>query len=107
MYDKDGKASTVDKINYGSSASQSMNRYYSYQVENTLTYDKVFGKHALNVVLGQSAYMSSSSYLGASALGLVYPDDPWKIIPPTSAPATSGVPSRPLPWAGTSRTRSS
>ena len=79
VYDKDGKESTVSKINYGSSASQSMNRYYSYQVENTLTYDKVFGKHALNVVLGQSAYMSSSSYLGASALGLVYPDDPWKI----------------------------
>ena len=79
VYDKNGNESTVSKINYGSSASQSMNRYYSYQVENTLTYDKVFGRHALNVVLGQSAYMSSSSYLGASALGLIYPDDPWKI----------------------------
>jgi len=79
VYDKDGNASTVEKINYGSSASQTMNRYYSYQVENTLTYDKVFGKHSLNVVLGQSAYMSSSSYLGASSMGLQYPDDPWKI----------------------------
>jgi TonB-linked SusC/RagA family outer membrane protein len=79
VYDKDGKASTIDKINYGSSASQTMNRYYSYQVENTLTYDKTFGKHSLNVVLGQSAYYSSSSYLGASARGLQYPDDPWKI----------------------------
>ena len=79
VYDKDGNASTIDKINYGSSATQSTNRYYSYQIENTLTYDKVFGKHTLNVVLGQSAYMSSSSYVGASSLGLQYPDDPWKI----------------------------
>ena len=79
VYDKDGNVSIVDKINYGSSAYQNMYRYYSYQIENTLTYDKVFGKHALNVVLGQSAYMSSSSSLGASAKGLVYPDDPWKI----------------------------
>ena len=79
VYDKDGNASTVDKINYGSSASQSMNRYYSYQVENTLMYDKTFGKHTVNAVLGQSAYRSSSSYLGASSMGLQYPDDPWKI----------------------------
>ena len=79
VYDKNGNASTVVKTNYGTSASQSMNRYYSYQVENTLMYDKAFGKHALNVVLGQSAYMSSSSNVGASAMGLIYPDDPWKI----------------------------
>ena len=79
VYDKNGNESTVTKTNYGTSTSQSMNRYYSYQVENTLVYDKVFGKHALNVVLGQSAYMSTSSNVGASALGLIYPDDPWKI----------------------------
>ena len=79
VYDKNGNESTVVKTNYGTSTSQSMNRYYSYQVENTLVYDKTFGKHALNVVLGQSAYMSTSSNVGASALGLIYPDDPWKI----------------------------
>ena len=78
-YDKDGNESTIEKTNYGSSASQTMNRYYSYQVENTLIYDKVFGKHTVNVVLGQSAYRSSNSYLGASSRGLMYPDDPWKI----------------------------
>ncbi len=78
-YDANGNPSTIDKINYGSSATQSMNRYYSYQVENTLVYDKTFGKHTFNVVLGQSAYMSSSSYVGASSRGLMYPDDPWKI----------------------------
>ncbi len=79
VYDSKGNPSTVEKTNYGSSAYQNMYRYYSYQVENTLVYDKVFGKHSLNVVLGQSAYMSSSSSLGASAKGLIYPDDPWKI----------------------------
>ena len=79
VYDKNGNESTVVKTNYGTSASQSMNRYYSYQVENTLMYDKVFGKHAINVVLGQSAYMSTSANVGASAMGLIYPDDPWKI----------------------------
>ena len=78
-YDKNGKASTIDKINYGSSASQSANRYYTYQVENILSYDKSFGKHTVNVVLGQSAMKSSSWYLGASSRGLIYPDDPWKI----------------------------
>ena len=79
VYDSKGNPSTVEKTNYGSSAWQNMYRYYSYQVENTLVYDKVFGKHSLNVVLGQSAYMSSSASLGASAKGLIYPDDPWKI----------------------------
>ena len=79
VYDASGNASTVEKINYGSSAYQNMYRYYSYQIENTLTYDKTFGKHSLNVVLGQSAYKSSSSSVGASAKGLIYPDDPWKI----------------------------
>ncbi|MBR5724055.1 MAG: TonB-dependent receptor [Bacteroidales bacterium] len=79
VYDQNGNASVIEKMNYGSVASQTMNRYYSYQVENTLVYDKVFGRHAFNVVLGQSAYYSSSSYLGASSRGLQYPDDPWKI----------------------------
>ena len=62
VYDKNGNASTVEKINYGSSASQTMNRYYSYQVENTLVYDKQLGRHTLNVVLGQSAYMRSEEH---------------------------------------------
>jgi len=79
VYDQNGNPSTIEKMNYGSSATQTMNRYYSYQVENTLTYDKTFGRHTVNVVLGQSAYYSTSSYLGASARGLQYPDDPWKI----------------------------
>ncbi|MCQ2145957.1 MAG: TonB-dependent receptor [Bacteroidales bacterium] len=78
-YDKNGNASSVDKIAYGSGASQEMNRSFLWQVENILTYNKTFGKHTVNALLGQTALSSSSSYVGASAQGLMYPDDPWKI----------------------------
>ena len=78
-YDKDGNVSVTEKINYGSSASQTMNRYYTWQVENVLAYDKAFGRHTVNAVLGQSALRSTSANLGASANGLMYPYDTWKI----------------------------
>ena len=79
QYDKDGKESTIEKINYGSSASQSNNKYFTWQVENVLTYDKTFGKHGINAVAGQTLYRSTSAYVGAEANGLRYPYDPWKI----------------------------
>ena len=78
-YDKDGNETVTEKVNYGSSASQSMNRYYTWQVENVLSYDKTFGKHSINAVLGQSALRYTSSNVGASANGLTYPYDTWKI----------------------------
>jgi TonB-linked SusC/RagA family outer membrane protein len=56
-----------------------MNQYLTWQVENVLTYDKTFGKHGINAVLGQTLYRSTSSYLGASAKGLKFDYDPWKI----------------------------
>ena len=79
VYDKDGNASTVEKMNYGTSASQSMNQYFTWQVENVFTYDKQIGKNGINAVLGQTLYRSTSSYLGASAKGLKFDYDPWKI----------------------------
>ena len=78
-YDKDGNETVTEKINYGSSASQTMARYYTWQVENVLSYDKSFGRHTVNAVLGQSALRYSSSNVGASANGLTYPYDTWKI----------------------------
>ena len=42
-----------------------------WQLENTLTYDKVFGKHAIGVVLGQSAYKSKGNYLSGNRWNLV------------------------------------
>lgn len=78
-YDENGNKTAVEKMGYGSSASQSMNRSLLWQVENVLTYNKTFGKHTVNALLGQSALKSSSSYVGASSMGLQYPNDPWKI----------------------------
>lgn len=43
----------------------SMNRGYTWQVENVLSYDKTFDKHSFNVVLGQSA----SRYTGRKVGG--------------------------------------
>lgn len=78
-YDKDGNESVVEKTAYGSSVSQTMNRSFLWQVENVLTYNKTFGKHSVNALLGQSALRSSSSYVGASSMGIQYIYDPWKI----------------------------
>ena len=49
---------------------------YTWQVENTLTYDKTFGKHSIGVVLGQSALKSKGDELGGSHWYLVNPDKP-------------------------------
>jgi TonB-dependent starch-binding outer membrane protein SusC len=40
-----------------------MNRSWVWQVENTLSYDKTFGKHSVAVVLGQSAKKTTGRYL--------------------------------------------
>ncbi len=43
----------------------------TWQIENTLTYNKEFGKHGLTVLLGQSAKDNSGQYLGGSRYDLV------------------------------------
>ena len=48
----------------------------SWQVENTLTYDKTFGKHTIGIVLGQSALKSKGDELGGSHWNLVNVDKP-------------------------------
>ena len=78
-YDKDGNATVTEKTNYAESVSQSMNRSFQYQVENVLSYDKTFGKHSIAVILGQSAIANTSANVGASARGIMYPYDPYKI----------------------------
>ncbi|MEE1099853.1 MAG: SusC/RagA family TonB-linked outer membrane protein, partial [Alistipes sp.] len=78
-YDKDGNATVTEKINYAESVSQEMNRSLQWQVENVLSYEKSFGRHTVAAMIGQSAISSSSSQVGASARGLMYPYDPYKI----------------------------
>ncbi|MBQ2553871.1 MAG: TonB-dependent receptor [Prevotella sp.] len=48
-----------------------------WQVENTLTWDKQFGKHNIAVVLGQSAMKNKSDYLGAERWNLVNLEKPY------------------------------
>jgi TonB-linked SusC/RagA family outer membrane protein len=78
-YDQISVVDGKEKLNYGSSASQSNNKYFTWQVENVLSYDRSFGKHTINAVAGNTLYRSTSSYLGASSRGLMYPYDEWKI----------------------------
>ena len=48
----------------------------TWQIENTLTYDKRFGKHTIGVVLGQSALKFKGDELGGSHWNLVNIDKP-------------------------------
>jgi TonB-linked SusC/RagA family outer membrane protein len=47
-----------------------MNRGFTWQVENVFSYDKTFGKHTIGVILGQSAFKSTTRDLGGSAVNL-------------------------------------
>ena len=79
VYDADGNKTLKTETSYGSSAWQELNRALTWQVENVLSYDKTFGDHSIAVILGQSAMSSTSSNVGASGAGLIYPYDPNKI----------------------------
>ncbi|MDE5759860.1 MAG: TonB-dependent receptor plug domain-containing protein, partial [Bacteroides sp.] len=56
----------------GASKSQSV----TWQLENTLTYDKTIGKHSFGLVLGQSALKYKGDWLNGSRWNLVNPDKP-------------------------------
>ena len=49
----------------------------TWQIENTLTYDKTFGKHTIGVVLGQSALKSKGDDLSAYRWNLVNINKPY------------------------------
>ena len=59
------------------SASMSWSKGCNWQVENTLTYDKQFGKHTIGVVLGQSAMKNKSDYLGAERWNIINLEKPY------------------------------
>ena len=48
----------------------------TWQIENTLTYDKTFGRHTIGIVLGQSALKFKGDELGGSHWNLVNVDKP-------------------------------
>lgn len=61
------KNNTNDK----SSVWSSMNRGYTWQIENVLTYDKTLGAHSFAVVLGQSAKKYTGRSLSGDAQDLI------------------------------------
>ncbi|MCI1683149.1 MAG: TonB-dependent receptor [Bacteroides sp.] len=58
------------------SASSEKSQNVTWQIENTLTYDKIIGKHSFGVVLGQSALKTKGDKLGGSRWNLVNPNKP-------------------------------
>ena len=48
-----------------------MNRGYTWQIENVLTYDKTFGVHSFAVVLGQSAKKYTGRGLKGDAMDMI------------------------------------
>lgn len=59
-------------VGYGGEVTKENNRNMSYTVNNLLTYDKSFGDHSLNVLLGQEAYAMHFQYLQAAKRGLPF-----------------------------------
>lgn len=57
---------------YGGEASKSMERAISYTVNNLLTYNKTFGLHTVNALLGQEAYARDRKSLSASKRGFPF-----------------------------------
>ncbi|MDL2303719.1 TonB-dependent receptor [Bacteroides sp. OttesenSCG-928-D19] len=58
------------------SASSYKAQNVTWQIENTLTYDKTIDKHTFGVVLGQSALKYKGNQLGGNRWNLVNPDKP-------------------------------
>jgi TonB-dependent SusC/RagA subfamily outer membrane receptor len=60
-----------------SQAGSEADRGLVWQVENVLMYDKTFGAHTINVVLGQSAFENSGFNVGASRYNINDYSKPW------------------------------
>lgn len=58
-------------------AESNRSRQTNWQVENTITYDKDFGKHSIGIVLGQSALKEKGDKLQGNHWNLVNPDKPY------------------------------
>ncbi|MDE6396801.1 MAG: SusC/RagA family TonB-linked outer membrane protein, partial [Muribaculaceae bacterium] len=70
--------SNVDAIH--ATASSGMNRGWVWQLENVLTYDKTFGDHHINIVVGESAKQSTGWWINASANKLYNFQKPWVTV---------------------------
>ena len=62
----------INRNGYLTEGDSSSYRYDYWTVLNTLTYDKMFGKHHVGAVLGQSAERENTFSIGAAATGWPY-----------------------------------
>ena len=70
--------SNTDAIH--ATAYANMNRGWTWQLENIITYDKDFGEHHVNVVLGQSAKEGTGWWINAEANKLYNFSKPWVTV---------------------------
>ncbi|MGM9786351.1 MAG: TonB-dependent receptor [Candidatus Cryptobacteroides sp.] len=69
-----GRYTYIDR----SSVWSGMNRYFTWQVENTLSYNcTIADRHNLTVLIGQSAMSSASQSVGGTSYDLGNPKQPW------------------------------
>lgn len=64
----------ANNSNTKSTASQGMYRNLKWNWDNTLTYQRQFGKHSLNVMAGTSALQNEAYNVGGSVTDLIMPD---------------------------------
>ncbi|MBR5385541.1 MAG: TonB-dependent receptor [Bacteroidales bacterium] len=62
----------INRNGYKSEGSSDSYRIDNWTLQNTLTYDKTIGKHAFNVLLGQSAEKQNYFVISAEASGWTY-----------------------------------
>lgn len=62
-----------DGSSYGGLSNKSRNLYSSQTFTNTLTYDKNFGQHHINVLGGIEAYRYHDTYVDAESRGFTFP----------------------------------
>ena len=58
-------------------ASAQWNKGTNWQIENTLTYDKEFGRHSIGIVIGQSAMKNKGDYVGAERWNIINLEKPY------------------------------
>lgn len=68
---------STNNVSTKTTASASSNRQTVWQLENVLVWDKQYGAHSINVVLGQSAKKSTGWYLGGSRNQVVDSNKPY------------------------------
>ena len=95
-YDDHKNASTTKAYQVGTFFSNTQNYAYRssaltkyWQIENTLSYDKIFGKHSVNAVAGYTTYKNKYDDFNASKKGMA--DGIWVLNGGSDEPTSGGT----------------